>query len=267
MSAPAHAPHGTQVLDARGVTYGYGRSGAVLRGVDLQLRAGELVALLGPNGSGKTTLMGVLVGVLPADSGEVEVEGGGDACGWVPQSGGTYARLTVRENLELFAALNKLPGDRRATAELIAEDAGLSRWLDRLCSQLSGGLRQRLNIAIGLLGDPRVLVLDEPTTGVDIVHRSSMWRVLRERADRGSAVLYSTHSGEDAALADRVVVMVEGRIAFSGTLAGVGEIGARVRVSGDAAAANGGSLIDESVRGASDDVTLGLLSLWSGEQH
>ena len=257
------------MLDARDVTYRYGRSRAVLRGVDLQLRAGELVALLGPNGSGKTTLMGVLVGVLPADSGTVQVTGGADACGWVPQSGGTYARLTVRENLELFAALNKLPGDRRATAEGIAEDAGLAAWLDLLCSQLSGGLRQRLNIAIGLLGDPRVLVLDEPTTGVDIVHRSSMWRVLRERADRGSAVLYSTHSGEDAALADRVVVMVEGRIAYSGTLAGVGEIGARARSVSDAddLAGSADSHIHDAVRETSDDVTLGLLSLWSGEEH
>jgi ABC-2 type transport system ATP-binding protein len=230
------------IVHARGIERGYGRR-SVLRGVDLQVRRGEIVALLGPNGAGKTTLMKVLVGLLDASAGTVDGPRG-RAVGWVPQGGATYARMTVRENLELFAKLQRLPGSPAQVAHAAARAADLEPWYESLGSELSGGLRQRLNVAVGLLGDPELLVLDEPTTGVDLVHRTAMFKTLRERAAQGCAVLFSTHSVEDAATADRIVVVVDGVAAYDGDLAGVANVsGAPVE--------------------APDPVSAGLLRLWS----
>lgn len=208
------------VLAARGISKGFGRR-SVLTGVSMELHAGELVALLGPNGCGKTTLMSILVGALNADQGSVECSG--SSPGWVPQGGGTYGRLTVRENIELFTALVLPDEDRHQHAKLTAEAAHLMPWFDQPTASLSGGTRQRLNIAIGMLGSPTVTVLDEPTTGVDLAHQSEMWALLRARISDGGTVLYSTHNTADAALADRVMVLVGGEIVYSGPLAGVAQ--------------------------------------------
>lgn len=237
---------GASVLEARSIVRGYGRRD-VLRGVDLTIERGEVVALLGPNGSGKTTLMKVVVGLLDAQGGTVAGPHGNEV-GWVPQGGATYQRLSVRENLELFARLLRLPGDPRATARAAAEAADLEPWFDTPGAELSGGLRQRLNVAVGLLGDPSLLVLDEPTTGVDLVHRTAMFRVLRTRAGAGCGVLYSTHSLEDAAAADRVVVVVDGRVSYSGVLEGLA-----VPVEH----------ADAHIAGL-DPISAGLLQLWQG---
>ena len=225
----------TAALQARGIHRRYGRR-TVLRGIDLALEPGQLVALLGPNGAGKTTLMKVLVGLLDPDRGTVDGVAGPDI-GWVPQGGATYARLTVRENLALFARLLRMPGSIDATVEAVLADGELLPWADTLASELSGGLRQRLNVAVGLLGQPQVLVLDEPTTGVDLVHRAAMFRVLHERAADGCAVLYSAHALEDAAAADRVVVVVDGVVSYDGVL-------------------------DALVEPGDVDVTAGLVRLW-----
>ncbi len=241
----------TARLTATGIVRGYGRR-EVLRGVDVRIDAGEVVALLGPNGSGKTTLMKVLVGLLPPRAGRVDGPRGARA-GWVPQGGATYARLTVRENLELFARLLKLPGSAREHAVEAIRRGDLQPWTDTPGADLSGGLRQRLNVAVGLLGDPELLVLDEPTTGVDLVHRTAMFRVLRDRARAGTSVLYSTHSIEDASVADRVIVVVEGRIAYAGTLEALAVSDA------DAVRERGGHLAEL------DAVSLGLLRLWHAE--
>ncbi|MCW2925393.1 MAG: transporter ATP-binding protein [Thermoleophilia bacterium] len=236
------------VLEAHGIELGYGRR-EVLRGVDISVEAGEVVALLGPNGAGKTTLMKVLVGLLDPRAGTVRGPVGRHV-GWVPQGGAVWQRLTVRENLELFARLLDLPGDPIEVARTAAEAATLEPWYATLTSDLSGGLRQRLNVAVGLLGDPDLLVLDEPTTGVDLVHRTAMFAVLRERAGAGCGVLMSTHSLEDAAIADRVVVVVGGRARYSGPLAGLADVdGADAHASADV-----------------DPVSAGLLRLWA-EDH
>lgn len=210
------------LLQASGIERSYG-SRAVLRGVDLQLHAGEIVALLGPNGAGKTTLMKVIIGLLEASAGTVQGPTG-RRIGWVPQGGATYARLTVRENLELFARLLKLRGSAKQVARDAADAGDLGPWFDTLGMELSGGLRQRLNVSVGLLGDPDLIVLDEPTTGVDLVHRTAMFQVLRQRADAGCSVLYSTHSLEDASSADRVIVVVDGRVAYDGPLAQIADV-------------------------------------------
>jgi ABC-2 type transport system ATP-binding protein len=234
------------VLAAHEIVCGYGKR-RVLRGVDLRIEPGEIVALLGPNGAGKTTIMKVLVGLLDADSGRVTGPLG-RGVGWVPQGGAIYARMTVRENLELFAKLLDLrkPAD---TAWAAAQEADLEPWYESLGTELSGGLRQRLNVAVGLLGHPPLLVLDEPTTGVDLVHRTALFRLLRERADKGGAVLYSTHSLEDAGWADRVVVVVNGETAYAGSLEGVADVpGADHHTE------------------AHDPVSAGLLQLWSAQE-
>jgi ABC-2 type transport system ATP-binding protein len=252
-NVPASAePTARPLLVARGVERGYRRR-AVLRGVDLELQRGEIVALLGPNGSGKTTLMKVLVGLLDASAGTVDGPRG-RAVGWVPQGGATYQRMSVRENLQLFARLLRVPGKHRDVARAAADAADLGPWFESLGSELSGGLHQRLNVAVGLLGDPELLVLDEPTTGVDLVHRTAMFRVLRSRADAGCSVLYSTHSLEDAASADRIVVVVDGRIAYSGTLEGI------------AAFDDGSSDKDRQAAHIPglDPISHGLLRMWKG---
>ena len=217
MTTPVDADQRT-LLAARNVAKSYGRR-AVVSDASLELRSGEVVALLGPNGSGKTTLMSMLVGLVEPGSGRIE--GDPRAAGWVPQGTATYTRLTVAENLRLFAALLDLPGDKDEIARTTAERAALMPWFDTPGWQLSGGLRQRLNIAVGMLGDPGVLVLDEPTTAVDLFHRHEMWHVLRQRANAGRAVLYSTHSLEDASFADRICMIVAGRIVYDGTLDGL----------------------------------------------
>lgn len=240
------------LVEARGIERGYRRR-TVLRGVDLTLAPGEIVALLGPNGSGKTTLMKVLVGLLEPAAGTVAGPSGRDV-GWVPQGGATYARMSVRENLELFARLLDLPGSPADIALTAARAAHLEPWYEALGSELSGGLRQRLNVAVGLLGDPSLLVLDEPTTGVDLVHRTAMFRVLRDRAAHGCTVLFSTHSLEDAAVADRVVVVVDGTVAYEGTLEEV----AHVR-------ADGADPVSPEDAARLDPVSAGLLRLWQRE--
>lgn len=232
----------SSVLRAERIHKRFGRR-HVLTGVDIDLAAGELVALLGPNGCGKTTLMSILVGAATADAGHVHHTGA--LPGWVPQGGGTYGRLTVRENLELFAAMITPNVDKRDVAREIAETAELMPWFHSPTMTLSGGTRQRLNIAIGMLGDPAVTVLDEPTTGVDLAHRSQMWGVLKRRVQNGGTVLYSTHNNADAALADRVLVLVGGSIVYSGSLEGIAEFAA--------------SAHDED---ALDPVARGLLTLW-----
>jgi ABC-2 type transport system ATP-binding protein len=224
------------VLTARGVSKRYGKS-VVLDNVDLSLKAGELVALLGPNGAGKTTLMTTIVGHHRPDSGTVERPA--DRCGWVPQGSAVWQRLTVRENLKAFVKLLDVRGYPDFVAEDAAKAAGLGPWLDHTCAQLSGGLLQRLNVVVGLLGDPSVAVLDEPTTGIDLIHRARLWELLRSRANAGAAILYSTHTVEDAVAADRVIVLSNGRIVFSGSLDHIG-----VHGEGDASARISRGLFD-----------------------
>jgi ABC-2 type transport system ATP-binding protein len=251
MTAASSSQARTPVLTAHQITKRYGRRD-VLRGVGLTLHRGELVALLGPNGSGKTTLMSILVAATRPSSGSIAQHG--VTPGWVPQGAGTYGRLTVRENLELFATL-LLPDQHAASsARDAAERAHLLPWFDQPARSLSGGTRQRLNIAIGMLGSPQVTILDEPTTGVDLAHRNEMWGLLQEHVHQGGTVLYSTHSTDDAALADRVLVLVDGRVVWDGELAGVAQFAPQYT----------GRTAQEPAQRALqlDPVSQGLLALW-----
>ncbi len=177
--------------------------------------AGELVAVIGPNGAGKTTLLSILAGILAPDRGEVAVAAG--EVGWVPQQAALYRRLTVEENLLLFARLEGREDPRAATAEML-ELAGLGERRGELVARLSGGNQQRINIAIGLLSRPRVLLLDEPSVGLDPRQRARLWEFVSGLAERGTTVIFSTHDIQEAErYGGRLLVLADGESLFDGS--------------------------------------------------
>jgi ABC-type multidrug transport system ATPase subunit len=203
------------LLAAHGVARSYGRLEA-LAPTDLTLRRGEIVALVGPNGAGKSTLLAILAGVLPPTAGAVELGAAVTRVGWAPQRPAQYGHLSARENLELFARLADLD-DAGAVATRMLEQMGLSGERGR-ASQLSVGNQQRLNLGLGLLGEPDLLLLDEPTASLDPRQRRRLWRLLDDLRARQGAALLATHSLEEVVrLADRAVVLLEGRVVFEGT--------------------------------------------------
>ena len=195
------------LLRARGVARRFGAQVA-LEPVDVDVHEGETIALIGPNGAGKSTLLSILAGSLEPSAGTVErVDGMG--VGWVPQRPSLYDRLTARENLELFARLEGAENPRVSVEDLLST-FGLPA--DRAAASLSVGNRQRLNVAIALLGEPRVLLLDEPTASLDPVQRRRLWELVR-----GGTVVFSTQNLEEIGLyASRVVVLQRGRVTFDG---------------------------------------------------
>ena len=200
-----------------------------LDNLDLQLHGGQVLALLGANGAGKSTAVGLLLGLLAPDAGEVSVMGQSPhalqmrrQCGVMLQSAGIPERLKVGELLELSRSYYP---DPRSVADCVAM-AGLEGLLDRRYGKLSGGQQRRVQFAIAICGRPRVLFLDEPTTGLDIEARQKLWQAIRELVAEGSAVLLTTHYLEEAeALADRVAVVDRGCLVAEGSVA---EIRARV---------------------------------------
>jgi ABC-2 type transport system ATP-binding protein len=189
------------LLAARGISRRFGDRIA-LEATDFELRAGESVALIGPNGAGKSTLLALLAGALEPTSGTVEA---GARIGWVPQRPALYRRLTARENLELFARLEG-SGD----VEALLEEFSLPD--DVLAGALSVGNRQRLNVAISLLGSPEVLLLDEPTASLDPEQRTRLWAALASVPPRGGAICFVTQHDDELVGADRVLELREGKL-------------------------------------------------------
>jgi ABC-2 type transport system ATP-binding protein len=196
---------------AEGLTKRYGARTA-LRDVSFEVSTGERVAVIGPNGAGKTTLLQILAGALPATSGSVSLKP--EDVGWVPQHPALYSKLSVAENLRLFARLEKVSDVGRAVARMLDQTALHDRAGDEV-SRLSGGNRQRVNIAIGLIGDPAVLLLDEPSASLDPRQRERLWEFI---GTLGTTVVFSTHDvGEAERYADRVLVLADGELLFTGT--------------------------------------------------
>lgn len=200
-------------MRATGIVKRFGEREA-LRGVSLQAAPGELVAVIGPNGAGKTTLLSILAGISKPDEGKVDSPNG--EVGWVPQQAALYRRLTVEENLLLFARLEGHEDPRASTEEML-ELTGLRERRGEIVARLSGGNQQRINIAIGLLSRPAVLLLDEPSVGLDPRQRARLWEFVSALADRGTTVIFSTHDIQEAErYGARLLVLADGEALFDG---------------------------------------------------
>ena len=203
-----------------GVTKDFGDVHAV-RGIDLEIQPGEMVAFLGPNGAGKTTTIDMVLGLSTPTDGEVEVFGmaprqaiARGLVAAVMQTGGLLKDLTVRETVRYTASLF---ADTKPV-DAVLESAGIAEIAGRKVAKCSGGEQQRLRFAMGLLSDPALLLLDEPTTGMDVEGRRSFWTAIREDARQGRSVLFATHYLEEADLyADRIVLISNGCIVADGT--------------------------------------------------
>ncbi|MEU7053082.1 ABC transporter ATP-binding protein [Streptomyces eurythermus] len=246
-------PATTPVVGFDQVTKTYGSVRAV-DGLSLRLYPGETVALLGPNGAGKSTTLDLLLGLKQPDSGSVALFGTSPReaivagrVGAMLQSGGLTDGVTVAELVKLACALHPRP---YPVADVLAR-AGLSQIADRKADKLSGGQAQRVRFALATAGDSDLIVLDEPTTGMDVSARQAFWATMREQADQGRTVLFATHYLEEAdAIADRVLVLHRGRLLADGTAAEIKAKAGVRRISFDLA---GG--IDESALGALPSVT------------
>jgi ABC-2 type transport system ATP-binding protein len=203
------------VIAAERVTKRYGAREA-LRDVSFEAGEGERLAVIGPNGAGKTTLLSILAGLVEPTGGTVSLPIG-DAIGWVPQETAVYSKLSVAENLRLFARLEGV-ADPGAAVTRSLDETGLTERADDELGSLSGGNRQRVNIAIGLIADPPVLLLDEPSSALDPRHRLRVWTFLDRKAGAGTTILFATHDLAEAARhADRLLVLAEGELLFTGT--------------------------------------------------
>lgn len=221
------------VVELSGVSVVRGRA-RVLHDLDVAIAAGSVTGLLGPSGSGKTTLMRVLVGVQRRVTGTVAVLGRtpGDpalraAVGYVTQAPSVYGDLTTRENLAYFADVLGV-GDAAITAVL--DLVGLQGEIDRTVATLSGGQRSRVSLATALLADPELLILDEPTVGLDPVLRAELWGTFHRLADRGTTLLVSSHVMDEAERCDRVLILRDGRLVVDDTPDGMRERTGRDRL-------------------------------------
>jgi ABC-2 type transport system ATP-binding protein len=228
------------MLEVRGLHKRYGELVAVHE-VSFEAQAGEMVGLLGPNGAGKTTTVSMIAGLLPPDGGEVRIEGGvvrGETdpvkrrMGLVPQDLALHDELSANENLALFGALYGLGGATlRGAMGGALEFAGLSdRAKDRV-GTFSGGMKRRLNLAAALLHDPKILLLDEPTVGVDPQSRNAIFSNLEELKAQGKTLVYTTHYMEEAErLCDRIIIVDHGKVIANDTLDAVRALVPRVNV-------------------------------------
>jgi len=222
----------TTLASLDNVTRSFGAVTAV-DDVTLDIREGEMLGLLGPNGAGKTTVISMLQGRRRPTSGTVQIFGGNpvDAAnrrllGSTPQETALPDSLKVGEVIDFVGAHF---ADRRATAEL-ADEFGVAEFLKRQVGALSGGQKRRLSVALAFVGNPRLVLLDEPTTGLDVDARHSLWATLRAQHERGATIVVTSHYLEEIeALAERVVVMARGRIIADDTLPGIlGRVGQRL---------------------------------------
>ena len=207
------------VVEARDVTFSYG-SLQVLNGLSLSVREGEVFGLLGANGAGKTTLIRMMVGLLRGDGGTLTVHGEAPSArqaarvGYMPQLNALYQELSIRENVDFFARMYGM-SDRRSRARSVEEAIDLvdlaARSSDTI-HNLSGGMRQRVSLAIALVHRPALLLLDEPTVGLDPDVRAVFWERFRRMAESGTTIMVSSHTMDDAAHCHRLAFLRDGRV-------------------------------------------------------
>jgi ABC-2 type transport system ATP-binding protein len=199
--------------DAVGKRYGQREA---LRAVSFSAAPGEMLGVIGPNGAGKTTLLSILAGIQAPTTGAVLAPPEARV-GWVPQQPAVYSKLTVAENLRLFAQLEGLGDVEHAVARML-EQADLRERAGDELERLSGGNRQRVNVAVGLIGDPAVLLLDEPSASLDPRQRARLWEFISGLAQGGTTVIFSTHDVAEAErYANRLLVLADGELLFEGT--------------------------------------------------
>jgi len=211
---------------ADGLTKGFPGVRAV-DGLSFDVRAGEIFGLVGPDGAGKTTTLRMLAGIMPPDAGRASVAGcdvareperAKHALSYMPQRFGLYEDLTVDENIRFYADLFGVKRiEREQRAVQLLEAAGMSEFCKRMAGKLSGGMKQKLGLVCALIHRPRVILLDEPTTGVDPVSRRDFWRILYELIDEGVAILTSTAYLDEAERCNRVALMHQGKLLFCDT--------------------------------------------------
>jgi len=203
-----------------------GQAQSALDGISLQIAPGKMTGIVGPDGAGKTTLLRLMMGLLDADSGQISVKGLDPAkqadqiharSGYMPQKFGLYEDLSVIENMKLYADIRGLRGpDRREKFELLLKFTDLARFQSRLAGRLSGGMKQKLGLACVLMGNPDLLLLDEPSVGVDPISRRELWAMVRELAGGGMSVLWATAYLDEAEKCDSVILLNQGRILYDG---------------------------------------------------
>lgn len=214
MFATAATGAGPVPLKVHGLSKRFGARIA-LSEVSFEIHAGELVAVIGPNGAGKTTLLAILAGAMPPSSGELRRPP--REVGWVPQQPALYSRLSVAENFRLFARLERVE-DPEAAVRRMLEETGLADRAGEPVGRLSGGNQQRVNVGIGLLAEPPVLLLDEPSAALDPRQRERLWGFIGGLAARGTTVMFSTHDVAEAErYGGRVLVLADGELLFDGT--------------------------------------------------
>ncbi|MDD5579925.1 MAG: ATP-binding cassette domain-containing protein [Methylobacter sp.] len=197
-----------------------------LDGISATIQPGRITGLVGPDGAGKTTLIRLMAGLLAPTSGKIRVDGLDpihdaaklrESIGYMPQKFGLYEDLSVQENLELHADLRNVVGEERsATFKRLLDFTDLARFTSRLAGKLSGGMKQKLGLACALLGQPRLLLLDEPGVGVDPISRRELWKMVQELIDQGITVVWSTAYLDEAELCRDVLLMNEGKLVFYG---------------------------------------------------
>lgn len=238
------------VIELRGLTKTFRSSAGPVRavdGLDLTVTAGEVVAFLGPNGAGKSTSIDMMLGLLRPDAGTARILGGTPAeavaagrVSAVLQSGGLLPDLTVGETVRVVAALHRNP---RPAGEVLVR-AGIDGIADRMVGKCSGGQQQRLRFALALLPNPDLLILDEPTTGMDVEGRRDFWNAIRADAGLGRTVVFATHYLDEAdAYADRIVLVRGGRVVADGSAASVKNLASGRTVSATLPDADPASLL------------------------
>ncbi len=209
----------TPVVEVSDLSFSYG-SNQVLKGLSLSVMEGEVFGVLGANGSGKTTLMRMLVGLLSRDGGSLAIYGESPSpqqagrVGYMPQLNALYQELSVRENVDFFARMYGM-SDRASRAQSVEDSidlVGLTPQIGEPILNLSGGMRQRVSLAISLVHRPSLLLLDEPTVGLDPDLRVAFWEHFRRMADSGTTIMISSHTMDDAAHCDRLAFLRDGKV-------------------------------------------------------